>query len=106
MTTSTSRPLGILGDAERRACCPALCDYRVEAVQVYLDIVLWHERRGTDPVEPLRRRSRDQTGSTVTGDGDERIWDVQMAVERVRAAGQLVCAETVARALCPWSLEG
>lgn len=96
---------GILGDAARRDCCPALCDYRPEAVQVYLDIVLSHERRGTDPVEPLRRRSRDTTGSTVTGDGDERLWDVQMAVKRVRAAGKEVSATTVAAALCPWSLE-
>lgn len=97
--------LALTGAADRSHCCAVVCDYRPDAVQVYLDIVLWHERRGTDPVEPLRRRSRDQTGSTTQGDGDERIWDVQQAVRALRAEGREVTAISVAMKLCPWSIE-
>lgn len=107
MTMADRSTLTLTGAAARSHCCAVVCDYRPEAIQHYLDMVLAHERNGTDPVEPLRRRSRDTTtSSTCTGDGDERLWDIQMAVKAVRAAGKEVTAVSVAQRLCPWSLEG
>lgn len=104
--TVASSARGILGDADRRDCCPALCDYRPDGVRLLLDIVLAHERQGTSPVEPLRRRSRDtSSSSSAPGDGDERIWDVQQAVQALRAERKEVTAVSVAQRLCPWALD-
>jgi hypothetical protein len=94
----------LIGAADR--CCPALCDYRPEAVQVYLNYVLDMERHGEDPVEvsACKPINRDGRGGAA-GNGATQVWDVRRAVEALRSERREVNAANVARKLCPWSLD-
>lgn len=95
----------LIGAADR--CCPALCDYRPEAVQVYLNYVLDMERHGEDPgeVAACKPINRDGSGGTA-GNGATQVFEVYGAVKALRRAGREVSAVSVAMKLCPWSLEG
>lgn len=90
--------------AER--CCPAQCDYRPEAIQHYINVVLDMERAGEDAsvVAGGKPISRDGSGGTV-GDGPTRIWDVQAAIRALRFEGREITAVAVAAKLCPWALD-
>jgi hypothetical protein len=100
----TGLPHTFIGAADR--CCPALCDYRPEAVQWYLDVIAAMERVGEDPGEVMQTKRLDRDGGGgADGDRATRIWDVQVAVKELRAAGREVTAESVGRKLCPWALE-
>lgn len=94
----------LIGAASKAGCCPALCDYRPEAIEHYLGVVLAMERAGEDPCQrsATMRYGVDSGGSR--GDGPAAIWDVQRAVKELRAAGREVTAVSVAKRLCPWAL--
>lgn len=96
----------LTGAASKADCCPALCDYRPEAIEHHLDVLLAYERRGEDPCNrsPTARYGIDSGGNQ--DDGPATMWDVQQAVKELRAAGREVTAVSVAQRLCPWSLEG
>jgi hypothetical protein len=98
----SERLRGVFGEAER--CCAVVCDYRPEAVKVYLSIVLAFEAAEEDPCQQSRTRLR--TGGGTAGDGLLRLWDVQQAIKALRTEGHAVTAVAVARRLCPWSVPG
>lgn len=102
--TTTRLPLTLTGAADR--CCPAVCDYRVEAVEHHLRYVLDMERAGEDPCEVAACKpiNRDGSGGTA-GNGATQVWDVRRAVQQLRAERREVTAASVARKLCPWSVE-
>jgi len=96
----------LIGAASKADCCPALCEYRPEAVKHYLGVVLAMECAGEDPCQrSATARYGVDTGSSRS-DGPAAIWDVQRAVKELRAAGREVTADSVACKLCPWALEG
>lgn len=97
-------PHTLIGAADR--CCAVVCDYRPDAVAVYLAMVLDLERAGEDPVEVTSCKpvNRDGSGGTA-GDGATRIWDVTRAVKELRAERREVSAANVARKLCPWAMD-
>lgn len=101
--TKPRLPHTLTGAADR--CCPLLCDYRPEAVQVYLSYVLEMERAGEDPCEVAACKpiNRDGSGGTA-GDGNLRVVDVYRAVQALRAERKTVDAVRVAMKLCPWAL--
>lgn len=100
-----SRPLDTLTGAADR-CCPALCDYRPEAVQHYLDYIKAMEGAGEDATEVAACKpvNRDGSGGTA-GNGSLQILDVRRVVEQLRAEHREVTAVSVAKRLCPWSLD-
>lgn len=98
--------LTLTGAAARSHCCPLICDYRPEAVQVYLDMVLDLEAAGEDASEVAACKPVNRNGSGGTaGDGATRIWDVRRAVDRLRAERREVTAAAVAKELCPWAMD-
>lgn len=102
--TTDRLPHELTGAASKADCCPALCDYRREAVQHYLDVLLAMERAGEDPCQRSATARYGIEGGGA-GDGPAAIWDVQRAVKELRAAGREVTAVSVAKRLCPWALE-
>lgn len=99
-------PHTLIGAAGRSHCCPVACDYRPEAVQVYLNYVLDMERAGEDPVEVAACKpiNRDGSGGTA-GNGATQVWDVRCAVQQLRAEHREVTAVAVAMKLCPFALD-
>jgi len=105
MTASTS-PVTLAEPLPLR-CCSGPCDYRPEAIQHYLDLVLAFERNHEDPAKMGRAQQYDSEarGGTM-GDGDAAIWDVQQAIAALRSERQEVNSTAIARRLCPWSMSG
>lgn len=102
--TTGRPPHTLIGAADR--CCPVACDYRPEAVQVYLDMILAYEAQGEDAGEVASCKPINRNGSGGTaGDGATRIWDVQHAVKALRAEHREVTAASVAQRLCPWAVD-
>lgn len=95
----------LIGAASKFDCCPALCDYRPEAIKHYLDVVLDMERAGEDPCQRSATARYGIDGGSSRSDGPAAMWDVQRAVKELRAAGREVTAGSVAAKLCPWALE-
>ena len=87
-------------------CCPVVCDYRPEAVELYLDMIRAYERKGEDAglVASCKPANRNGTGGSA-GDGATRIWDVQQAIKTLRSEHRPVTADSVAAKLCPWAVE-
>lgn len=104
MMATPGLPHTLIGAADR--CCPALCDYRPEAVQVYLNYVLDMERHGEDPIEvsACKPISRDGSGGTA-GNGATQVSEVYGAVKALRAERREVTAISVSKQLCPWGLQ-
>lgn len=97
-------PHDLIGAASKDHCCPALCDYRPEAIEHYLGVVLAMERAGEDPCQRSASMRYGAEGSGG-GDGPAAIWDVRRVVAELRAAGFEVSAVSVAKRLCPWALQ-
>lgn len=98
-------PHTLTGAAQKRDCCALACDYRPEAVAVYLAVVLDMERHGEDASEVAACKPINRNGSGGTaGEGNTRILDVTSAVAALRSEGRAVTPVSVAERLCPWSL--
>lgn len=87
-------------------CCPKECDYRPEAVEHFLEVLEAFGVNGEDPTLVIRSQalSQDVRGGRV-GDQAVALWDVQRVVRDLRLLGREVSSTSVARRLCPWSLE-
>lgn len=96
----------VAGAAERAHCCAAQCEYRVEAVQWHLDLILAMERAGEDPSQDTTTRRLDRYGTGgMMGNRATQVWDIQQAIKALRAEQREVTAVAISVKLCPWAAD-